>query len=98
MRVETEAAVHRRKKRQAVRRSLAERFSLLPAAGVSPIVDIIRDVDTHDDRLNGLGQRAWPEISGYPPVFGNWIGEIAHTGGGSYIWTGFSWEPAILGG
>lgn len=47
---------------------------------------------------NSSGQRAWPEITGEPPVFGNFIGEFGHTGGGSYIWTGFTWERAILGG
>lgn len=94
MQIETDIGWHRRKKRQAVRRSLEERFG---ASGIlTPVaVDIVNNFTNSG---NSLGQRAWPEVSGYPPVFGNFIGEIAHTGGGSYIWTGFSWEPAILGG
>lgn len=90
MRIETEIGWHRRKKRQAVRRNLEQRFqeTVTPAAIITG----------NQTGINAIGDRAWPEVMGEPPVFGNRIGEIAHTGGGSWIWTGFTWERAILGG
>lgn len=94
MTIESDIAVHRRKKRQALRRTLQERF-LNPGAIAPSAIEIVNNFSNSN---NSLGQRAWPETMGLPPVFGNFIGEIGHTGGGSYIWTGFSWEPAILGG
>lgn len=90
MQIETEAGWHRRKKRQAVRRSLAQRFG----ETIAPVTIITGD----QTGVNAVGDRAWPEVSGEPPVFGNRIGEIGHTAGGSWIWTGFTWERAILGG
>lgn len=88
-------AIHKRRMRQRAMRI----FNAMGARVVPIVTPLAIDiVNNFNNSNNGLGQRAWPEISGYPPVFGNFIGEIAHTGGGSYIWTGFSWEPAILGG
>lgn len=85
-------AIHKKRMRTMAMRILRNMGPL----SVAPVaVDIVNNFNNPN---NGTGQRAWPEISGYPPVFGNFIGEIGHTGGGSYIWTGFSWEPAILGG
>lgn len=85
---------HAIKKKRRLR--LFGRANVAGPGSVAPLaIDIVNNFTNSN---NSLGQRAWPEVSGYPPVFGNFIGEIAHTGGGSYIWTGFSWEPAILGG
>jgi len=83
-------AYRKRKKRQ-------QRMNLLNLSN-SVVPMPIQVINGTSNTNNSIGQRAWPEISGYPPVFGNFVGEVAHTGGGSYIWTGFSWEPAILGG
>lgn len=88
-------AIHKRRMRQRAMR-IFNAMGLRVIPSVAPLaVDIVRDFNTG---VNTTGQRAWPEVSGEPPVFGNAIGEIGHTGGGSWIWTGFTWERAILGG
>lgn len=88
-------AIHKRRMRQrAMRIFSAAGLRVIPS--VSPLaIDIVNGFNTG---INSIGQRSWPEIGGAPPVFGNVIGEIGHTGDGSWIWTGFSWERAILGG
>lgn len=91
MRIETEAAVHRRKKRQAVRRTLEERFGLMPSV-VSVPVSIVQGGS------NQIGQRFF-EMSGMPNgVLGVFTGEVVHTLGGTWIWTGYSWESYIYPG
>lgn len=91
-------AIHKKRLRQRAMRILSANtdFGFRLNNVLAPLaIDIVNQFNNSN---TGTGQRAWPEVSGYPPVFGNYIGEIGHTGGGTYIWTGFSWEPAILGG
>jgi len=89
-------AIHKKRMRKRAMLIMNRVFNGQIPNSVAPLaIDIVNDFTGSG---NSLGQRAWPDLTGLPPVFGNFIGEIAHTGGGSYIWTGFSWEPAILGG
>lgn len=87
-REEMDQGVSRQRRLRAKRRALGN-----PAGpGVLPTpVQIVTGENT-------LGQRFF-EMSGVPNgVLGQFTGEVVHTLGGTWIWTGFSWESYIYPG
>jgi len=78
---------HAIKKRRRLRRFLASG----PSASIVTPVMLAQGI-------NQIGQRFF-EMSGMPNgVSGQFTGEIVHTLGGTWIWTGFSWESYIYPG
>lgn len=84
---ELDEAIYYRRKKRRFRRNLV-------SAGPGVIPSPVRIVTGE----NVLGQRFF-EMPGMPNgVLGVFTGEIVHTLGGTWIWTGFSWESYIYPG
>lgn len=88
-RQELNEAIYYRNKKRRFRRYLASNPGSSPS--VTPIMIV-------QGGTNQIGQRFF-EMSGMPNgVLGVFTGEVVHTLGGTWIWTGYSWESYIYPG